>query len=392
MSGIKETVTNTNPMVEAAVYSIENYSLHQHPDLEIIWVISGSIHVDTIYDQYTMQKGDLLLIDQNDFHSIEGTGDDNKVIVVHFKPDFVENICGDLYSFFICEWVEGNRESKDRIDLIKRLVINIFSNEDEREISAEEIIFILYDDFNILSYYKPDTDLSITHEARIINIFSYLKKNCREKIRLTDISENENIETTYLSHLMKNLSSFTFEEHIEFIRTSVALNLLLNTKMSVTSIAFESGFSDTKYLYKGFRKWFDENPGSIRKKYGSRISIPNSFIKLPDDEGLKLLAKLAEWEGNEKENILLSLERKLYKFDPELIKQLQDDLNSGLSINEISVRHKLPKTAVHNWLKKNTDEMNDLDKLIFENKKLKFENMQLKKRIHQLEKRLTDPV
>ena len=299
---------NEESVFHASVCSIENYPLHQHSDMEIIWVISGCIKVDTIYELFTMSEGDLLLIDMDDFHSISGEGNENEILIVNLKNDFIKKLYGDLFSYFICEWVDGNRKSAEKIVQLKRLIVGILElylkkegHQDNAEIEylSSELINILFKDFNLISYYKPFETISQSQEERFQNITRYLFDNYKEKIKLSDISERENIETTYLSHLLKKISSFSFEEHLEFLRTTYALDLLLKTDLSVIEISLEAGFSDTKYLYKGFSKWFNNSPGVIRKKYIAESRRPSSFLhKSPEHcrSALRMIKDRGEYQ------------------------------------------------------------------------------------------------
>jgi hypothetical protein len=52
---------------------------------------------------------------------------------------------------------------------------------------------------------------------------------------------------------------------LTFYRIAAAEKFLLSTDMKLDRIADACGFSDVKYLIRGFREWFNITPGQYRK-------------------------------------------------------------------------------------------------------------------------------
>ena len=76
-----------------------------------------------------------------------------------------------------------------------------------------------------------------------------------EKITLNDIVSSEFITKTYFSYYWKKFSSYSFTERVNYERV-VKSEFLLITDASITKISEQCGFSDVKYYYKYFKRWF----------------------------------------------------------------------------------------------------------------------------------------
>ena len=74
------------------------------------------------------------------------------------------------------------------------------------------------------------------------------------------------------SALYRKLKALTDQSITEFIRTiklKRAGQLILQTQLNISEIAFDLGFNDLKHFRKSFQKLFDELPSDYRAKYNS---------------------------------------------------------------------------------------------------------------------------
>ncbi len=376
--------------IESSVCRIGDTLLHQHDSLELIWVTRGEVHVDTIFEENVLKAEDFLLVEINDFHRIY-SNTDNEVIITHINAGAVNKICGRRFPDFICEWIESNRSHGEKIDIIKEQILNLIHNRPEQhqaDVTVDNIVRILLYNFNFMNYHNAGKSFSAAQETRLLEIENYLKKNYMKKIKLSDISRNANIDMTYLSHLFREISSFTFMEHLEYIRTNAALNLLLKSELPVSQIALESGFSDVKYLYRGFKNWFKQTPGSIRKKYRIQKTVLKKIEHL-DENNIKLPEIIRTHKSSA--DLLKQYIRDdnvLSCYSEELRDKVTAEYLSGTRVTDIMSMYNLPRTTVYHWIndKKGTQVgITEYQSLLAENRRLKIEVAMLKKRLEEKE-------
>ena len=76
---------------------------------------------------------------------------------------------------------------------------------------------------------------------------------------------------TSLYMKLKSVINLSPQEFIINTRLKFAKNLLLQGKLNISQIAYQSGFSNPKYFSTSFKKYFGENPSSyIKNKPGQK--------------------------------------------------------------------------------------------------------------------------
>jgi two-component system response regulator YesN len=99
----------------------------------------------------------------------------------------------------------------------------------------------------------------IVDEAR-----KFILANFEREISLTLVAEKIKINPNYLSSLFRQEMGYTFTNYITLLRLSKAKELLKNTNESITHIANQVGYLDSKHFYKVFKKWVNKTPLEFR--------------------------------------------------------------------------------------------------------------------------------
>lgn len=99
---------------------------------------------------------------------------------------------------------------------------------------------------------------------RTQRILSEIDENYSGGIRLEDISKKEGITPTHLSHFFSESFGLTFQQYVNLKRLEKSILLMQDERKSLVDIAFESGFSDPKYMNQLFRKYFHCKPKEFR--------------------------------------------------------------------------------------------------------------------------------
>ena len=101
--------------VSVITANIVDYPFHFHDDMEIVYVLSGSIILKSGYYTYTLKQGDMFILNDRDMHSLERTDEDNMSQILFWKffrwisaisKDTIR-ICGISFSWWI--WKKTRR-------------------------------------------------------------------------------------------------------------------------------------------------------------------------------------------------------------------------------------------------------------------------------------------
>lgn len=128
------------------------------------------------------------------------------------------------------------------------------------------VIAPLCDMFELLYIKTPErsgsTDKSTSLYADILN---YLCYNYTRNISLDEIAEQFHYSKSYLRQLFRRKSNHSIMHYLTALRIKRAKELLANTSMRVSEIAFEVGYSDSNYFTNIFRKETGLSPKAYRK-------------------------------------------------------------------------------------------------------------------------------
>lgn len=121
---------------------------------------------------------------------------------------------------------------------------------------------MLCDSFARMMEDKRLADIKPIREAK-----KYIQENFAGPITLEKVSEVAGFNPAYFSGLFKQETGSTFTEYLLKMRMEEAKTLLKETKLSVSSICEQVGYSDTKHFTKTFTKYTSLKPNEYRKLY-----------------------------------------------------------------------------------------------------------------------------
>ena len=102
----------------------------------------------------------------------------------------------------------------------------------------------------------------------IIEVMYYLEQNYKDDIRLSDAASAAGFSEGHLSRLFSSQVGVPFSEYLVNIRLRHVKEQLLNTDLTVSEIAFQTGFANADYLSACFHRHEGMTPTAFRK--GSR--------------------------------------------------------------------------------------------------------------------------
>ncbi|WP_312371067.1 AraC family transcriptional regulator [Lachnoclostridium sp.] len=121
--------------------------------------------------------------------------------------------------------------------------------------------------YRCLSYIcRPiQAPLGVVYENYISRAMDYIHNNYTYDIRVTDIAKFICIDRTYLYKLFINATALSPQEYLIQYRIKIAQQLLLESDLSVSEIAYSCGFRDASSFNKHFKKHLQIKPLKYRK-------------------------------------------------------------------------------------------------------------------------------
>ncbi len=280
------------------IYSVEHYHVHFHSDsLELILCLEGSVFIQNCSETRKLTAGQIYSIDMPDIHHLYSE-EPNVIVSFYIRLSPFYSRWPELrHIWFACNPSNLSPVKRKALERIEELVLftvyRTVSGETqavtEAEKSALEILQLLIDYFNYYYFNKDAVSHNPDTIRRFNRIISYCQENYRNKITLSDIAENENLNKFYISQLLRNSSFDGFSRVLGYIRCLHAVHLLLTTEDSIEQISGECGFSDLKYFYRQFREWWKCTPNEFRIRHEEYLNEPEIFSDVNEAEVKTLL-------------------------------------------------------------------------------------------------------
>ena len=70
---------------------IDDYPPHFHDDLEIVYILEGSINLKNGYYSYTLSQGDVFILNDREIHSFVKTDSSNMVMMLQIDLNYFSN-------------------------------------------------------------------------------------------------------------------------------------------------------------------------------------------------------------------------------------------------------------------------------------------------------------
>lgn len=101
------------------------------------------------------------------------------------------------------------------------------------------------------------------HE-KINSVLSFLKSNFNEQHSLKDISSRVGLSPYYLAHIFPQELGLSVMQYRKQLRLAAAKEMLRNTKLPITQIAYDLGWNDSNYFSNVFKNETGLSPKSFR--------------------------------------------------------------------------------------------------------------------------------
>jgi AraC-like DNA-binding protein len=267
---------STGIPVNVELATVEEYPLHWHNYIEVLYVVKGSISVNINAGTYELVENEVEIVNVDEPHRIFSKDKNNKVIIFHIDPYFFEKYYNDIKNmfFYTNSSEEGAQEGEEYDELrtflsilLCELVQKSDNYDEEIENTLVELLYHLINNFHYLMHEQEELRENDEQLDRYHRISKYIYNNYNNNITLQDIADKEFLSTHYLSHEIKYSTGYSFTELINLTRVEESVKLLLDSDKTISEISEEVGFSHTRYYNKNFKLYYKTTPLNYRKKY-----------------------------------------------------------------------------------------------------------------------------
>lgn len=263
-------------------YGVHNtdFFMHTHADYsELAIVLYGNANHIVNNESYFIKKRDVFVINSDTSHGFSNTNNLH-ICNIMYRPErlFFADIdirrSSGFHALFVIEpYLAKSNHFKSRLALqltefehVNSMIMSMLHEFEQKKegfqtmLSAQFIQLIVL--LSRLYHFSATCD-----EPDIVNIarsVSYIENHYRDPISIGDLADQCNFSKRHFSRVFKKAYQTTPCNYILGLRLQHSCVLLKNTSLSISEIASQSGFSDSNYFTRQFRKSFYMTPKEYR--------------------------------------------------------------------------------------------------------------------------------
>lgn len=266
-------------------YSMQNhfYPLHWHEAAEIIYCQSGSYVMGTEEREWTLQKGDILILPGGIPHSMDMKGECHGFVYLLdmellnqipsatlLKPLLSHPLFLDRSSSLIYQEVSA---------ILEQIKTAYFGTNNLRELLVYSHFLMLLTKLG--NYYLEESrkqthlraDKQKEYMERFQTILNYINLHFAEDITLEQTARQFGLSKYHFSRLFYQYTTYHFSDYLNYIRIRAAESLLAQADMTVTQIASAVGFNTLSTFSRAFRQKNHCTPSEYSLLYTNEMPL-----------------------------------------------------------------------------------------------------------------------
>lgn len=238
---------------------------HWHRSIEIFALFEGELEFYVNEARYPLRPGEFMLVNSNEIHSIHSPKKNLTVVLQIPLSTFEKYYTDEKFIYF-------SHSSRLQDEEVMKVIQSMYQIYAEKEFGYElqvqsrfyTLIYLL-----VTKYRKTNVDAEMVKSnkklMKLSTITDYMKNNYNKDLSLESLAQTFGYSPTYLSRMFQKYAKTNYKTYLDNLRLEHAYKDLMNTELSISAIASQNGFPNSKAFAKVFQKKYKELPSKFRK-------------------------------------------------------------------------------------------------------------------------------
>jgi len=284
--------------MKCMVISIENSSPHWHYEYEVFFVLRGAVTVNTESGVFRLEKGDIILFNSCEVHSMIQPERDNICVVLQFSLELIAEVYKTSFHFKLNTKLDMPRNKKAILEfqtILAEMGLLLFEKPDGYQFYIKSYLYLFIGSLFRNLYYKINKSNDTTQRIEDLEDFNlikqYIKTHFKEDLKQDKLCKELGMSRSKVFRLLKSVGSDSTKDLINYYRIEYAKNLLQNTKHSISYISAESGFKSNSSFYRVFKSLTGVSPNHYRKSSSIKMTYfgIQGYLDYPVSDAISLL-------------------------------------------------------------------------------------------------------
>jgi AraC-like DNA-binding protein len=255
--------------------TVTSFPLHWHDCFEVLLVSRGGIPISINDTTFETSAGDIALINSGVIHGYLDSDPGTTIKGFQFDITFFDESFITLRDAIFQNPILGKKTGTEAVcGQLRQLLYEILHEYTEKTIGYQlaikskiyELMFMILREMS-WQYVKASS-------AKSKQMLAFILKNVGDPdSTLEEAADALNLNKFYFSHVFKNITGQSFHSYLVKTRVAFAKHYLKESNMSITDIAFHSGFNSLQTFNRVFKSLTGFTPGNYRRENGASAAV-----------------------------------------------------------------------------------------------------------------------
>lgn len=255
------------------------HDIHWHDEIQFTYVSKGSLKVQVEGKEYHLEEGEAIFVNGGLIHVTTDMSEDGEYVGFMFPEKILGFFAGSrmeqnyvlpylnnyvLPALLIRKGTEEDEHILSRLTELKEVFGNVGGAAFEYEVSVKLVDIWLQIIKNIEGSVRKVSVSYIRRQERMKKMMQFIIDHYMDAITLNEIAEVANVSVEECRRCFRDTIKETPVHFLLSYRVIMGMELLRNTDLAVTDIAFRVGFNDTSHFIQTFKKKTGMTPKDYR--------------------------------------------------------------------------------------------------------------------------------
>lgn len=253
---------------------------HWHKEIQFCRVTAGEIRFFVNEKQYRLQKGDGVFVNSGYLHMAKPVEDpESAYICLDVDPELISSFPGSVFEKkyvtpFLRDPAMEDQFLSQNIPWQKEILDEIaqaYSLYEEKGFGYEFRLSALVGEmWRLLLAHRSEEAIGFHNRFRensvAQSILIYIRRHYSRRVTLPEIAKAVSFSTGECCRIFKKVTGETIFSYLRAYRLARSMELLKDTDLSISQIAYDTGFCSTSYFIETFKAQHGHTPLQYRKE------------------------------------------------------------------------------------------------------------------------------